>query len=953
MTEKPKILVVDDDPMIRLLVAQVLGSDHYEILDADNGSQALAIYAAHPVDLVLLDIMMPEIDGFHCLRTMRCQSDRNVPIIMMTAVEEAEAIEEAFRLGANDFIGKPVQWPLLPHRISSVLRSHRTAQRSLEQQALLKQSEQRFRDLVESISCEYFLYSYNRDCEFTYIGPSVEQILGFKPEELWRNRFEIASDNPLNQSAKTHVANCLKGDKPPNYEIEVIGKNGELRLLSLNETPMFDDQQRVIAVNGLAHDVTEMRRTQQALANSEERLRLSMHAAKQGFYDLDLRTGKAVVNAEYMSMLGYEPVAFQAGLDDLARRLHPEDRSRALDRFQRYIDGELAEYRQEYRLLCADGGWKWILSIGSIVERDPNGKPLRMLGTHSDISDSKITEERLRLLAKVFESSGEGIFLCDPDLLIVSSNQAYTNITGYQADEVCRRLPSMLEPGRLDLAQYQRIWQALRETGYWRGEIWDTRKTGESYPAWLGISAIQNSRGAISHYIGIFSDISERKAAEAQIEYLARHDPLTNLPNRTLLRDRFDQAMAHAVRNSTLVGLLFLDLDHFKHINDTMGHDVGDRLLQGIAERLCQCVREVDTVCRQGGDEFIIILTDIPEVETITQIALKILDQLNQPFQIEGMSLSTSFSIGVSLYPSDGLNFHSLLNKADTAMYAAKKEGRNTFRFFCNDMNLASIERMNIDNGLRAALKQNEFKLHYQPQYTIRDNRIVGAEALLRWQTADGAMIPPAKFIPIAEENGLIVTIGDWVLQEACRQNRLWHDAGLKLVVTVNISAMQFKRGNVLESVRRALSSSGLEPQYLELELTESVLMYDTDTVIEAIAQLRRLGVSLAIDDFGTGYSSLSYLKRFAVNKLKIDQSFVRDLSSGKSEDTAIVQAILQLGETLGLMTLAEGVETREQAEHLHRLGCGNAQGFYWNQPLPVSQFERLLMPGRASKILK
>ncbi|AMK78834.1 MULTISPECIES: EAL domain-containing protein [Methylomonas] len=945
MTAKPRILVVDDDPMIRLLVKQVLHADGYELIETDNGRAGLEQFIAARPDLVLLDVMMPEMDGFSCLEGMRAASDKSVPIVMMTAIEDAQAVEDAFRLGATDFIGKPIQWPLLPHRISYVLRSHRTTQTLIEQQSLLKQSEQRFRDLVESIGSEYFLYSHDTDCTFTYLGPSVEHILGYTPEELRRDCFDITTDNPINRIARMYTELCLTGTKPPNYEVEVRCKDGSLRLLSLNESPMFDAQQRVVAVNGLAHDITEMRGTQQALADSEERLRLSMQAAKQGFYDLNPQTGTMIINAEYAGMLGYDPACFDASIGSWTNRLHPDDRQRVIDTYQRYIAGELAEYRLEYRQRCADDSWKWVLSIGSIVERDAQNQPVRMLGTHTDITDSKMAAERLNLLAKVFENSGEAIFLCDPDTRIVSSNQAYTNITGYRAEEVLQRTPSILDARHLELSHYQRIWQALRENGYWQGEIWDTRKNGESYPAWLGISAMYNTHGVISHYIGIFSDITERKAAEAQIEYLARHDPLTNLPNRTLLRDRFDQAMAHAVRNATLVGLLFLDLDHFKNINDTMGHDVGDRLLQGIAERLVQCVREVDTVCRQGGDEFIIILTDIPDIEAITQIVLKILDQLTQPFSIEGVTVCTSFSIGVSLYPNDGLTFHSLLNKADTAMYSAKNEGRNTFRFFSNDMNLASIERMNIENGLRLALKRNEFRLHYQPQYSIHNNTVIGAEALLRWQPENSPMIPPAKFIPIAEDNGLIVSIGDWVLREACRQNKVWHDAGLKLLVTVNISALQFKRGNLLESVQAALNDSGLEPRYLELELTESVLMFDTNAVINTIAQLRALGVSFAIDDFGTGYSSLSYLKRFAVNKLKIDQSFIRDLTSGKAEDTAIVKAILQLGDTLGLLTLAEGVETKEQAEQLSLLGCRKAQGFYWNQPLPADEFARLFTP--------
>jgi len=814
MISKSRILVVDDDAMTRLMVQEALAGNGFEVIEADGGRQGLELFARTSPDLILLDVLMPEIDGFEFLRLLDDEHSPPVPVVMMTAVEDIHCVEQAYQLGASDFIGKPIQWLLLPYRIRYVLRNHQT------RQLLLKRQNQ--------------------------------------------------------------------------------------------------------------------------LRKSEERLRLSLSAARQGLWDLNVKTGHVVVNAEYASMLGYNPDTFHETHADWIARMHPDDKAQAEDAYRRYITGELDAYRVEFRQRCADGAWKWILSIGSIVERNGYCQPLRMLGTHTDINDSKSAEEKLRLLAKVFENSGEGIILCDANTRILSSNNAFTNITGYLAGELRGKTPRTLSSQRQDQEYYRRMWQALEENDHWQGEIWDVRKNGEVYPVWLGVSAIRNAQGAITHYIGIFSDITERKAAEAKIEYLAHHDPLTNLPNRTLLRDRFDQAMAHAVRNNTLVAVLFLDLDRFKHINDTLGHDVGDRLLQGIAERLRQCVRDVDTVCRQGGDEFIIILTNLPDIETVTRITLKILDHLHQPFSIDNVMVSTSFSIGISLFPNDGTGFHSLLNKADTAMYSAKSEGRNTFRFFSHDMNLASIERMNIENRLRVALEKQEFELYYQPLYTLRDNRIIGSEALLRWQPENGRIIPPSKFIPVAEDNGLMLPIGHWVLQQACLQNRLWHDAGQKLLVTVNISAVQFKRGDLLASVKSALEMSGLEPQYLELELAESVLMFDTDAVIKVIRELKTLGVGFAIDDFGGGNSSLSYLKQFVVNKLKIDPSFVKKLCSGKIEDKSIMRAIIQLGEALGLQTLAQGVDTHEQAEQLARLGCEMAQGFYWHQPLPAEDFAAL-----------
>jgi diguanylate cyclase (GGDEF)-like protein len=483
--------------------------------------------------------------------------------------------------------------------------------------------------------------------------------------------------------------------------------------------------------------------------------------------------------------------------------------------------------------------------------------------------------------------------------------------------------------------------RTLNEKGYWQGEVWNRRKNGELFPELLGISTVCDAQGKLTHYIAVFSDITERKATEARIEYLAHHDALTNLPNRTLLRDRFEQAVAHAARNNSLVALLFLDLDHFKQINDTLGHDTGDHLLQGISARLEKCLREVDSICRQGGDEFIIVLTDLKDNDAAIQITQKILQQLNEPFAIDGIQITTSFSIGISIYPVDSMSFEGLLNKADTAMYTAKKQGRNTFRFFSSDMNIASIERMNIETGLRQALKMGELSLYYQPQYSIKNRQLVGAEALLRWTNSTGELVLPAEFISVAEDSGMIVPIGNWVLHEACRQNRIWHDAGLKLTINVNVSAVQFKQGDIVDSVRSALVSSGLKPRYLELEFSETTLVADIAAVAKVMVELKKLGVTLAIDDFGSGYSSLSYIKRFTIDKLKIDKSFISDLSQGRQEDKAVIEAIIQMGRTLGIQVLAEGVETKDQLDQLQQLGCKIVQGYYLNHPLSIEDFDR------------
>ena len=415
---------------------------------------------------------------------------------------------------------------------------------------------------------------------------------------------------------------------------------------------------------------------------------------------------------------------------------------------------------------------------------------------------------------------------------------------------------------------------------------------------------------------------------------------MTELPNRLLLRDRMAQAMAQATRLKSRVALMFLDLDRFKKINDSLGHPVGDALLKAIVERLKSCVRESDTISRQGGDEFIIVLNDVRDSDAVSRVADKIHQRMGQPFSIGEHSLSSSFSMGVALFPDDGEDFDILMQKADTAMYHAKESGRNSHRFFTEQMNLQVVEHMNLETQLRRALENNEFVLHYQPQLDLQERTIVGVEALVRWNSPDNGLVPPGKFIPVAEDSGLIVQIGAWVLREACRQARAWQDAGLPpFVMAVNLSAIQFKRLDLVNTVINALVLSDLDSQWLELELTESILLQDAEATLDTVHRLKALGVKLSVDDFGTGYSSLAYLKRFAVDKLKIDQSFVRDLVTDP-DDAAIVRAIIQMAHSLKLKTIAEGVETEELCNLLQLFRCDEIQGYWLARPMPAQELE-------------
>lgn len=543
------------------------------------------------------------------------------------------------------------------------------------------------------------------------------------------------------------------------------------------------------------------------------------------------------------------------------------------------------------------------------------------------------------LAAHVLANMREAVLVTDADNNILSVNRAFTEITGYSTDEVLGQSPRILASGRHDRTFYQMLWQHLAVDGCWRGEIWDKRKNGEVYPKWLEIRAIRNPDGLLTHYVAIFSDIGDYKRAEERLHFLAYYDPLTRLPNRVLLRDRFEQVAAIADRDRALLAVLFLDLDQFKNINDSLGHAVGDQLLLGVAERLRSCVRVSDIVSRAGGDEFVVVLNGIQDVGAVSEVAQKILCHVAEAFYVEAHELITSVSIGAAMFPNDGRDFDTLLKKADTAMYGAKEDGRNTCRFFAEHMNIATVERLQMQNGLRSGLLRNEFVLHYQPQFEMGSGRLIGAEALIRWNRPKHGPISPAQFIPVAESSGLIVPIGEWVLREACRQNRTWQDAGYApMKVAVNLSALQFRRGDLVETVCGILDETGLAPEWLELELTESILLEDVGHVLTVIEALKLNHLTLSIDDFGTGYSSLAYLKRFAVDKLKIDQSFVRNLGVDK-QDAAIVRSIIELGRGLNLRTIAEGVETDSQRVLLQAYGCNEAQGYLFGKPVPACEF--------------
>ena len=578
-----------------------------------------------------------------------------------------------------------------------------------------------------------------------------------------------------------------------------------------------------------------------------------------------------------------------------------------------------------------------------ILRRDGLGKAIEIWAVMRDQTEEIKARDSLQLAASVFECTSEAIMITDANNCIISVNKAFSRVTGYSQDEVLGQNPSLLKSGKHNQEFYQLLWDNLLAMGHWQGEIWNRRKDDAMYPEWLSISLVRNDAGQIVNYISIFSDMTERKELSANLEFLAHYDSLTHVPNRIMLENLVRQSLAVASRNRSQLAFLFIDLDRFKNINDSLGHSVGDEVLKIVAMRLRQSLREMDIVARLGGDEFVVVLVNPKVADDIIIVCNKLCGVLRQPMSMGDYDLVVTPSIGISVFPKDASNYETLLKNADTAMYKAKQCGRDNYMFYSEAMNIEVVKVLNMESALRNAMAKEEFELNFQPQLSLDSQRLVGMEVLLRWNSPQLGRVPPVEFIPLAEDCGIIVKLGEWVLREACRQNVEWQKQGLPtVVIAVNLSALQFKDKNLLSIIKSALEATMMAPEYLELELTESIVMNDSEFAIANIQALKNLKLKLSIDDFGTGYSSLSYLKRFAIDKLKIDQSFIADIGHDKG-DEAIIKAIISLAKALGQQVIAEGVETQEQMDFLRENHCHEIQGYLYSKPLSAKDMTAFL----------
>jgi diguanylate cyclase (GGDEF)-like protein/PAS domain S-box-containing protein len=740
----------------------------------------------------------------------------------------------------------------------------------------------------------------------------------------------------------------------------LIGNGGIVTgiLLALLTWLLVGGRMRALrASRALSQELGERRQAEQALRASEERFRSVFENSKVGMNVLGPDYKYLKANWAFCEMTGYSEEELLAR--NCMEITHPDDIGQNSELYGKLFAGESDSFHIEMRYARKSGGLLWgDLTVSAV--REASGKLVYAIAVIQDITDRKRAEEDLRLAATVYQNSSEAMMVADAGNRIIAVNSAFTQTTGYAAEEVIGKGPHILSSGRHDKAYYQRMWHALNTTGRWQGEIWNRRKSGEIYPEMLTINTIHNQDASVRQRVALFSDITEKKKSDEKIWQQANYDPLTSLPNRRMFRDRLEQELKKSHRSSLRLALFFIDLDRFKEINDTLGHDVGDMLLVEASHRVVECVREADTVARLGGDEFTVILAEIDDVGIVERVARNILLALSGSFMLEGEEVFISASIGITLYPGDATAIEALLKNADQAMYVSKSQGRNCYSYFTPSLQEAAQSRMRLTKDLRGALADGQFRVYYQPIVELSTGRIHKAEALTRWQHPERGLVSPAEFVPLAEETGLIVEIGDWVFKESARQVkrlRKLHDNDFQISVnmsrqaefqiSVNMSPVQFRsRRSPYKTWSAYLRELDLPGRSIAIEITEGLLLDADPSVTGKLLEFRDAGIQVAVDDFGTGYSSLSYLKKFNIDYLKIDQSFTRNLAAGSS-DMAISEAIIVMAHKLGMKVIAEGVETAEQRDLLLAAGCDYGQGYLFSRPSGAEEFEDMLGSSR------
>ncbi|MGE1152801.1 bifunctional diguanylate cyclase/phosphodiesterase [Pseudomonas kitaguniensis] len=817
-----------------------------------------------------------------------------------------------------------VMW--INRRLSSEI-SRRVA---LEQK--LRSSEYHYRGLVESLSAIAWEANVT-DFTYSYVSPHAEELLGYPRAHWLIPGFWHTIIHPADRTrTQDYCHRETHANRDHSVDYRVITADG--RCVWVRDIVSLIKHGHQPVLRGLMIDISEAKRTEEALQLSEQKFAKAFHASPDGLSLSRQRDGLLIeVNEGFSRLTGLTHASsLRQSSVELGLWVDLNEREGMLELLRR--DGFVRDFICQFRR--ADG----IIRLCELSCRPlPIGDEDCILTIGRDITERQLMQEKLQQAATVFESTEEGVLITDTLQNISAVNRAFSEITGYSETEALGQTPRLLSSGLHDSAFYAAMWYQLAAKGHWQGEISNRRKNGELYPCWLTINAVRNREQLITHFVAVFADISSLKHAQARLDYQAHHDPLTGLPNRTLFESRLQAALNSQEETGSQGAVLFLDLDRFKHINDSLGHPIGDLLLKGIAVRLKDQLRDVDTVARLGGDEFIILLPGLQQASDAQHLANKLLACFTAPFQAGEHEFFISASIGTSLYPQDGTDVATLVKNADAAMYRSKAKGRNRVERYTRDLTAQANERVVLEHELRRAIERKELSLFYQPKLSLVTQQLIGAEALIRWHHPTFGEVPPEHFIALAEENGTILQIGDWVLEQACRQMHAWQTTFEGFgSLSVNLAGAQLRHPNLLARIKQLLSDYHLEPGCLQLEITENFIMSQAEEALDVLHQLKHLGVQLAIDDFGTGYSSLSYLKRLPLDFLKIDQSFVRGLPDDP-HDAAIVRAIIALGHSMQFTLIAEGVENPAQQAFLAAEGCEQMQGYIVSLPLPPEIF--------------
>ena len=1036
------ILVIDDVPANLAVVAEHLVRSGFQIKIAGSGETGLKIAQRTLPDLILLDVMLPGMDGYEVCGLLKADiKTRDIPVIFMTAMTQTEHKVRGFKAGGVDYITKPLQQEEVLARVTTHLHLRELtlkleeAKQDLEQRVLertaelaaandslkkeiierkqtqeaLARSELEYRSLAENFPDN--ILRYDRHCRVIYCNSVIRQNLNLDVERLLgKTPLEFAKSTPVDSGEdeslelSTEIEACLRRvietGESSEMELQLKNAEGELRNHLLRYYAERDTQGSIVGVLSIGRDITQSKRDEEALQRLNRELlaisncnQILIRAVDEKDLLIDICRIICEEAGYKLAWVGYpehdadktiRPVAWAGSKDETL--LHTQiswgdaeygqgatgtairsGEIACIDNFSTdpsakpWRDIALQHGFQSCIALPLKDEAESVFGVLSIYSAETDAFPEEEKRLLSELADDlafgivtlrrriehEQAEEQIRIAATSFEAQ-EGIIITDAEERILRVNHAFCDITGFSAEEVVGVTPRLLKSDRQPDSFFQNMWASIQRDGSWQGEIWNRRKNGDIYPAWMNITGVKNPAGEVSHYVGTMTDITERKAAAAEIEYLAYHDPLTMLPNRRLMMDRLDQAQAASARKQHWGGLIFIDLDNFKILNDTRGHDVGDQLLIEVAQRLFICVRKEDTISRFGGDEFMIMLNNLGNTrhaagEQSRVVAEKVLSEIGRPYMIDQHEYHITPSVGITLFFGTEISIQELMKQTDIAMYQAKSDGRNTLRFYDPQMQALLAQRTALEQALRRGLEEQQFFLHYQPQV---DNKrgIIGAEILLRWVHPERGLVSPAEFIPLAESTGLILPIGLWVFKSACNLLREWanHPSTRDLQLAVNVSQYQFQQENFVDQVRQILEETEAPPIRLKIELTESLLIDNIEDSIQKMHQLNALGVRFSLDDFGTGYSSLSYLTRLPLEQLKIDMSFIRHLPDNHN-DAVVAQTIITMAKSLKLEVIAEGVETEAQRHFLEQHGCNTFQGYLFSKPVALSKFELLL----------